>query len=60
MMSSKPDPNLDGSFQINKGLRLARGFLLEVAELGLPSGTEFLDTISPQYTADLISWGAIG
>lgn len=54
------DPNLNGSFQINKGLRLARGFLLEVAKLGLPAGTEFLDTISPQYTADLISWGAIG
>ncbi|PWN53953.1 putative 3-deoxy-D-arabino-heptulosonate 7-phosphate synthase isoenzyme [Violaceomyces palustris] len=54
------DPNLNGSFQINKGLRLARGFLLEVANLGLPAGTEFLDTISPQYTADLISWGAIG
>lgn len=54
------DPNLDGSYQINKGLRLARGFLLEVAKLGLPAGTEFLDAISPQYTADLISWGAIG
>ncbi|WFD00546.1 3-deoxy-7-phosphoheptulonate synthase [Malassezia yamatoensis] len=54
------DPNLDGSYQINKGLRLARGFLLEVANLGIPAGTEFLDTISPQYTADLISWGAIG
>ncbi|KAI3629070.1 hypothetical protein CBS9595_000142 [Malassezia furfur] len=54
------DPNLDGSYQINKGLRLARGFLLEVAKIGLPAGTEFLDTISPQYTADLISWGAIG
>ncbi|SAM82801.1 probable 3-deoxy-D-arabino-heptulosonate 7-phosphate (DAHP) synthase isoenzyme [Ustilago bromivora] len=54
------DPNLNGSFQINKGLRLARGFLLEVNLLGLPAATEFLDTISPQYTADLISWGAIG
>ncbi|WFD41239.1 3-deoxy-7-phosphoheptulonate synthase [Malassezia japonica] len=54
------DPNLDGSYQINKGLRLARGVLLEVAKIGLPAGTEFLDTISPQYTADLISWGAIG
>ena len=54
------DPNLDGSYRINKGLRLARGFLLEVAKLGLPAGTEFLDTVSPQYTADLISWGAIG
>ena len=54
------DPNLNGSFQINKGLRLARGLLLEVNNMGLPAGTEFLDTISPQYTADLISWGAIG
>lgn len=54
------DPDLNGSFQINKGLRLARGFLLEVANMGLPAATEFLDTISPQYTADLISWGAIG
>ncbi|PWN45136.1 putative 3-deoxy-D-arabino-heptulosonate 7-phosphate synthase isoenzyme [Ceraceosorus guamensis] len=54
------DPNLDGSYQINKGLRLARGLLLEVANMGLPAGTEFLDTISPQYTADLVSWGAIG
>ncbi|PWN98729.1 putative 3-deoxy-D-arabino-heptulosonate 7-phosphate synthase isoenzyme [Tilletiopsis washingtonensis] len=54
------DPNLDGSFAINKGLRLARGLLLELANMGLPAGTEFLDTISPQYTADLIAWGAIG
>jgi 3-deoxy-7-phosphoheptulonate synthase len=54
------DPDLNGSFQINKGLRLARGLLLEIANMGLPTGTEFLDTISPQYTADLISWGAIG
>ncbi len=54
------DPNLDGSFQINKGLRLARGLLLELAEMGLPAGSEFLDTISPQFIADLISWGAIG
>lgn len=54
------DPDLNGSYQINKGLRLARGFLLEVANLGLPAATEFLDTISPQFTADLISWGAIG
>lgn len=54
------DPDLNGSFQINKGLRLARGLLLELAHMGLPTGTEFLDTISPQYTADLISWGAIG
>jgi 3-deoxy-7-phosphoheptulonate synthase len=54
------DPALDGSFQINAGLRLARSFLLNVSELSIPIGTEFLDTISPQYTADLISWGAIG
>lgn len=54
------DPNLNGSFQINKGLKLARGLLLEVNNMGLPAGTEFLDTISPQFTADLISWGAIG
>ena len=54
------DPHLDGSFQINEGLELARRFLLEVNELGLPAGTEFLDTITPQYTADLVSWGAIG
>ena len=54
------DPDLDGTFNINKGLRLARQFLLDVNELGLPVGTEFLDTISPQYTSDLVSWGAIG
>jgi len=54
------DPDLDGSFNINKGLRLARQFLLEVNELGLSAGNEFLDMISPQYYADLVSWGAIG
>lgn len=54
------DPYLDGSFRINEGLQLARKFLLEVNELGMPAGTEFLDTITPQYTADLVSWGAIG
>jgi 3-deoxy-7-phosphoheptulonate synthase len=54
------DPDLDGSFQINKGLRIARKLLWEVNELGLPCGTEYLDMISPQYYADLISWGAIG
>ncbi len=54
------DPYLDGSFKINDGLRLARKLLWEINELGLPCATEFLDTISPQYTADLISWGAIG
>lgn len=54
------DPDLDGSFQINKGLRLARQVLLDVNELGLPAGCEFLDMITPQYIADLVSWGAIG
>jgi len=54
------DPNLDGTFQINKGLRLARQLLLDVNEIGVPAGTEFLDLISPQYVADLVSWGAIG
>ncbi len=54
------DPDLDESFKINKGLSLARKLLLDINELGLPAGTEFLDLISPQYIADLISWGAIG
>ncbi|POY70127.1 putative 3-deoxy-7-phosphoheptulonate synthase [Rhodotorula taiwanensis] len=54
------DPQLNGTYQINKGLRLARGLLLEVANIGLPSACELLDTISPQYIADLVSWGAIG
>ncbi|WP_299066367.1 3-deoxy-7-phosphoheptulonate synthase AroG [Accumulibacter sp.] len=54
------DPRLDNSFRINEGLRLARGLLLEINDMGLPCATEFLDTITPQYTADLISWGAIG
>ncbi|PWN23433.1 3-deoxy-7-phosphoheptulonate synthase [Microstroma glucosiphilum] len=54
------DPDLTGSFNINKGLRLARGFLLQVNDLGLPAGTEWLDPITPQYNADLVSWGAIG
>jgi 3-deoxy-7-phosphoheptulonate synthase len=54
------DPDLDGTFQINKGLRLARGLLVDLAELGLPAACEFLDTISPQFTADLVAWGAIG
>ena len=54
------DPDLNNSFAINKGLRMARGVLLEVAKLGLPAGCEFLDTITPQYTADLVTWGAIG
>jgi 3-deoxy-7-phosphoheptulonate synthase len=54
------DPHLDGSFAINEGLRLARKLLLEINRLGLPCGTEFLDLLSPQYTSDLIAWGAIG
>ncbi len=54
------DPHLNDSFDINEGLRLARKLLLELNELGLPCGTEFLDLISPQYIADLIAWGAIG
>ncbi len=54
------DPNLDGSFDINKGLEIARKLLIDINELGVPAGTEFLDTISPQYIADLVSWGAIG
>jgi 3-deoxy-7-phosphoheptulonate synthase len=54
------DPDMNSGFQINKGLRIARTLLLEIAKMGLPAGCEFLDTISPQYTADLVSWGAIG
>ena len=54
------DPNLDGSFAINEGLRLARRLLLDLAELGLPSGCEFLDPITPQFISDLVTWGAIG
>ena len=54
------DPDMNSSFQINRGLRIARTLLLDIAKLGLPAGCEFLDTISPQYTADLVSWGAIG
>src|SRR5438876_8142871 len=54
------DPHLDGSFAINEGLRRARRVLLDLAELGLPAGCEFLDPISPQFTSDLVSWGAIG
>lgn len=54
------DPYLDGSFNINAGLRLARRFLLDVIALGLPAGSEFLDPITPQFIADLVSWGAIG
>ncbi len=54
------DPGLDESFKINEGLRLARELLLDLAEQGVPTGTEYLDLISPQYIADLVSWGAIG
>ena len=54
------DPELDGSFNINKGLRTARSLLLEINAMGLPAGCEFLDMITPQYIADLVSWGAIG
>lgn len=54
------DPRLDGSHDMVAGLRAARGFLAQVTALGLPSATEFLEPISPQYMADLISWGAIG
>jgi 3-deoxy-7-phosphoheptulonate synthase len=54
------DPDLDDSFNINKGLRLARGLLCDVNALGLPAGVEYLDVISPQYISDLVSWGAIG
>ena len=54
------DPRLDGSFAINEGLGLARALLLDLAKMGLPAGCEFLDTITPQFIADLVSWGAIG
>jgi 3-deoxy-7-phosphoheptulonate synthase len=54
------DPDLDGSFNINKGLRLARNVLSAVNNLGLPAGTEFLDMTTPQYIADLVAWAAIG
>lgn len=54
------DPDLDGTFNINKGLRVARQLLAEINALGLPAGCEFLDTMSPQFISDLVSWGAIG
>lgn len=54
------DPNLDGSFQINQGLRVARQLLCDINHTGLPTGSEFLDTIIPQYISDLTSWAAIG
>ncbi len=54
------DPDIDDSFSINKGLRIARTLLRDINEMGVPAGTEFLDLISPQYIADLVGWGAIG
>jgi len=54
------DPHLDDSFNINHGLRQARSLLLDIADQGIPAGTEYLDLISPQYISDLVSWGAIG
>ena len=54
------DPELNNSYQINKGLRIARELLLNINEMGMPAATEYLDVISPQYVADLIAWGAIG
>jgi 3-deoxy-7-phosphoheptulonate synthase len=54
------DPHLDGTFAINEGLERARRLLVDLAAMGLPTGTEFLDLLSPQYISDLVSWGAIG
>jgi 3-deoxy-7-phosphoheptulonate synthase len=54
------DPDLNNSYDVNRGLKLARQLLLDIAETGLPAGTEYLDPITPQYVSDLISWGAIG
>ena len=54
------DPRLDNSFKINEGLRISRKLLKDIADLGMPTGTEFLDLISPQYVSDLVCWGAIG
>jgi 3-deoxy-7-phosphoheptulonate synthase len=54
------DPDLDGSFHINKGLRLARKLLLDINDMGVPAATEYLDLLTPQYVSDLVSWGAIG
>ena len=54
------DPHIDDSFEINTGIRIARKLLLEINAMGIPAGTEFLDLITPQYFADLVSWGAIG
>jgi len=54
------DPRMDGSYAINEGLRLARQLMLEIAQIGLPAGVEYLDLLSPQFISDLVSWGAIG
>ena len=54
------DPDIDGTFRINKGLRIARQLLCDLTHMGVPVGVELLDTISPQFISDLISWGAIG
>ena len=54
------DPDLDGSFKINNGIKLARKLLIDLSEMNIPCGHEFLDLVSPQYLSDLISWGAIG
>jgi 3-deoxy-7-phosphoheptulonate synthase len=54
------DPDLDGSFNIDDGLRIARKLLLDVNQLGVPVGSEFLDIVAPQYLSDLVAWGAIG
>lgn len=54
------DPDLDGSFRINHGLRIARELLMDINELGMPAGCEYLDMITPQYIADFVAWGAIG
>jgi 3-deoxy-7-phosphoheptulonate synthase len=54
------DPHIDNSFQINEGLRIGRKLLVDLTAMGIPAGCEFLDTISPQFTADCVTWGAIG
>lgn len=54
------DPNLDNTFDINNGLKISRKLLLQLAKIGIPAGSEFLDVVTPQFVADLISWGAIG
>ena len=54
------DPSMNGCFQINKGLKSARNLLLDLNEIGVPAGCEFLDTLTPQFVGDLVSWGAIG